>query len=125
MNGDVVRVNDIVRALVRQVVLTGCNKMAEKTGADIPVISVVESIRLVQHKISKAVDRDAYKLVQTPQVFHIEKLKKSYAQDFNPLFTDDASVVEATGYTITLVEGNRENIKITTPFDLKISSALL
>ncbi len=123
--GDVVGVHDGVRPFVSQEVLTRCYEMAEKTGATIPVIPVVESLRLVQHDASKAVDREAYRLVQTPQVFHLDKLQKAYAQDFNPLFTDDASVVEAAGYAITLVEGNRENIKITTPFDLKISSVLL
>ena len=123
--GDVVGVHDGVRPFVSQKVIECCYKTAEKAGATIPVIPVVESLRFVQKEVSEAVDREAYRLVQTPQVFDIDILRKSYAQDFNPLFTDDASVVEANGYTITLVEGNRENIKITTPFDLKISSALL
>ena len=64
-------------------------------------------------------------VLQTPQTFDIQLLKRAYRQPFTPMFTDDASVVEALGNTITLVEGNRENIKITTPFDLKIASAIL
>ena len=63
--------------------------------------------------------------IQTPQVFDAELLKQAYAQEYTPFFTDDASVVEAMGIPVCLVEGNRENIKITTPFDLKISSALV
>ena len=64
-------------------------------------------------------------MVQTPQVFDTELLKQAYRQDFNPLFTDDASVVEAMNIPVFLTEGNRENIKITTPFDLKIGDAFL
>ena len=71
------------------------------------------------------VDRNAYKLVQTPQVFHAQLLAKAYSQPYNSTFTDDASVVEALGEEVFLVEGNRENIKITTPFDIKVANALL
>ena len=74
---------------------------------------------------SETVNRTEYKLVQTPQVFEVERLKQAYGQEFTPFFTDDASVVEAMGVPVHLAEGNRENIKITTPFDLKIGSALL
>jgi 2-C-methyl-D-erythritol 4-phosphate cytidylyltransferase len=71
-----------------------------------------------------AVNRDLFRLVQTPQVFEANILKKAYEQEFNSLFTDDASVVEASGVKISLVEGNRENIKITTPFDLKLAEMM-
>jgi 2-C-methyl-D-erythritol 4-phosphate cytidylyltransferase len=74
---------------------------------------------------SKTVPRDEYRLVQTPQVFDIQLHKKAYAQDYRDDFTDDASVVESLGHSITLVEGNRENIKITTPFDLIVAEAIL
>ena len=70
-------------------------------------------------------DRSVYKLVQTPQVFDSEMLKKAYKQDFSSRFTDDASVVEASGEEIKLVEGNRENIKITTGFDLILAETLI
>ena len=71
------------------------------------------------------VNRDEYRLVQTPQVFDIELLKRAYEQPYVSAFTDDASVVEALGVSVTLTEGNRENIKITTPFDLRVAEALL
>lgn len=69
--------------------------------------------------------RNDYRLVQTPQTFDIQLLKAANRQPYNDGFTDDASVVEAFGYDITLVEGNRENIKITTPYDLKIAEVLI
>ena len=71
------------------------------------------------------VSRDDYKLVQTPQVFDAGLLKEAYNQSYTPHFTDDASVVEAFGTPVFLTAGNRENIKITTPFDLKIATALI
>ena len=69
--------------------------------------------------------RSDYKAVQTPQVFDIQLIKKAYEQEESADFTDDASVVERLGQAVTMVEGNRENIKITTPFDLKVAEALL
>ena len=69
--------------------------------------------------------RSDYRLVQTPQVFDIQLLKTAYKQDYSDAFTDDASVVEALGHPVGLVDGNRENIKITTPYDLKIAETLL
>ena len=89
------------------------------------VIGVVETVRHLTESGSETVSRNDYKLVQTPQVFDADLLKRAYEQEFTPFFTDDASVVEAMGVPVYLVEGNRENIKITTPFDLKVASALL
>ena len=74
---------------------------------------------------SHTVDRARYRLVQTPQVFQARLLKQAYGQEYSSAFTDDASVVEAMGVEVELVRGNRENIKITTPFDLKVAEALL
>ena len=91
----------------------------------IPVVDVVETLRHLTDAGSETVSRIDYKLVQTPQVFDVELLQQAYAQEFTPFFTDDASVVEAIGMPVYLAEGNRENIKITTPFDLKVGSALL
>ena len=85
----------------------------------------VESIRQIKGDENVSVDRTVFRLVQTPQVFEASILKKAYEQEFNPLFTDDASVVEATGIKISLVDGNQENIKITTPFDLKLAGMML
>ena len=121
----VVGVHDGVRPFPSIDVIAGCYETARHQGAVIPVIPVVETVRHLEGDDSKTVSRDEYRLVQTPQTFDIQLLKRAYRQPFTPMFTDDASVVEALGNTITLVEGNRENIKITTPFDLKIASAIL
>jgi 2-C-methyl-D-erythritol 4-phosphate cytidylyltransferase len=120
-----VAVHDGVRPLVSVETIARCFDEAEKHGAVIPVVDSVDSIRQITGDGSQSVDRSAYKLVQTPQVFDAELLKKAYEQDFSPLFTDDASVVEAIGVEIHLVEGNRENIKITTEFDLRIAESLV
>ncbi|MGN1228292.1 MAG: 2-C-methyl-D-erythritol 4-phosphate cytidylyltransferase [Prevotella sp.] len=121
----VVGVHDGVRPFPAIDVIADCYATARNRGAVIPVIPVVETVRHLEADDSKTVSRDEYRLVQTPQTFDIQLLKRAYRQPFTPMFTDDASVVEALGETITLVEGNRENIKITTPFDLKIASVLL
>ena len=96
-----------------------------KKKAVIPVIGVVETVRhLTGGEESETVPRDQYKLVQTPQVFDVALLRRAYQQEYTDLFTDDASVVEALGEKVYLVEGNRENIKLTTPFDLKLAELL-
>lgn len=120
-----VGVHDGVRPFVSVEVIRRCYELAEHQKAVIPVIDIVETLRHLTENGSKTVSRNDYKLVQTPQVFDAELLKQAYAQDFTPFFTDDASVVEAMGVPVYLAEGNRENIKITTPFDLKVGSALL
>lgn len=123
--GGLVGVHDGVRPFVSQEVIRRCYDRAATEKAVIPVVDVVETVRQVTESGSRTVNRDDYKLVQTPQVFEVDLLRRAYAQDFKPFFTDDASVVEAMGVPVDLVEGNRENIKITTPFDLKIATALV
>jgi 2-C-methyl-D-erythritol 4-phosphate cytidylyltransferase len=120
-----VAVHDGVRPLVSVKTIARCFAEAEKQGTAIPVVDLVDSIRKLTENDNQSVDRLAYKLVQTPQVFDADILIKAYEQDFSPLFTDDASVVEAMGTKINLVEGNRENIKITTEFDLRIAEILI
>ena len=120
-----VGVHDGVRPFVAQEVISECFSVAFEKEAVIPVVDVVETVRQVADESSKTVDRNLYKLVQTPQVFYLQLLKKAYSQPYTPLFTDDASVVEALGKEVFLVKGNRENIKITTPFDIKVANALL
>lgn len=120
-----VGVHDGVRPFVSIEVIRRCYDLAEQHKAVIPVIDIVETVRHLTGAGSETVSRNDYKLVQTPQVFDAELLQKAYAQEFTPFFTDDASVVEAMGVPVHLAEGNRENIKITTPFDLKVGSALL
>ena len=121
----IVAIHDGVRPLVSKETISRCFDAAAKFGAAIPTMDSIESIRFVDVNGSKSVDRNAYKMVQTPQVFDAELLKKAYEQEFSVLFTDDASVVEAMGITVQLVDGNRENIKITTEFDLIVAERLL
>ena len=121
----VVGVHDGVRPFPSIEVIRNCYTTAREKKAVIPVIPVVETVRHLEGEQSKTVPRDAYRLVQTPQTFDIQLLKAANSQPYNNGFTDDASVVEAFGYNITLVEGNRENIKITTPYDLKIAEVLI
>ena len=121
----VVGVHDGVRPFPSIEVIRNCYTTAREKKAVIPVIPVVETVRHLEGDQSKTVPRDAYRLVQTPQTFDIQLLKAANRQPYNDGFTDDASVVEAFGYDITLVEGNRENIKITTPYDLKIAEVLI
>jgi 2-C-methyl-D-erythritol 4-phosphate cytidylyltransferase len=124
-NEGLIAVHDGVRPLVSHHTIKTCFEEAERCGTAIPVVDAVESIRQIDDDGSCSVDRSKFKLVQTPQVFKAEILQKAYEQVFTPLFTDDAAVVENYGIKINLVKGNRENIKITTPFDLKIAEALL
>ena len=121
-----VGVHDGVRPFVSQEVIARCYEQAAEKKAVVPVVNVVETVRhLCQGGRSETVPRDEYRLVQTPQVFDAELLLRAYRQPYTSDFTDDASVVEALGEPVWLTEGNRENIKITTPFDLKIAEALL
>ena len=122
----VVGVHDGVRPFVSPETIRRCFESAEEFGAVVPVVSVVETVRqLLADGSSMTVDRNAYRLVQTPQTFDIQLLKKAYGQPFDPFFTDDASVVEAMGHPIKLVEGNNENIKLTNPADLKLAEGMV
>ena len=120
-----VAVHDGVRPFVSQDVIARCYELAETGKAVVPVVGVVETVRQINENGSVTVDRERYKLVQTPQVFDVGLLKKAYEQSYTSAFTDDASVVEALGVSVCLTEGNRENVKITTPFDLKLAEFLL
>ena len=121
----VVGVHDGVRPFPSIDVIRNCYETARTAKAVIPVIPVVETVRHLQGNTSETVPRNDYRLVQTPQTFNIQLLKAANKQPYYDGFTDDASVVEAFGFNITLVEGNRENIKITTPYDLKIAEVLI
>ncbi|MGL5981402.1 MAG: 2-C-methyl-D-erythritol 4-phosphate cytidylyltransferase [Phocaeicola sp.] len=123
-SADLVGVHDGVRPFVSTQVIARCFDEAAVNKAVVPVIDVVETVRCLTESGSITVPREHYKLVQTPQVFQVELLRSAYQQSFTDLFTDDASVVEALGEAVHLVEGNRENIKITTPFDLKLAALL-
>ena len=119
-----VGVHDGVRPFVSQEVIARCYDEALSLKAVIPVVGVVETVRHLTEEGSETVPRDQYKLVQTPQVFDVALLRRAYEQTYTDMFTDDASVVEALGEKVYLVEGNRENIKLTTPFDLKLAELL-
>ena len=142
----IVGVHDGVRPFPSGGTIYRAVKEAEKTGAAVPVVPVVDTLRhLFKVEVpeemyetdrqssfvlggeihSATVQRDEYRIVQTPQVFGVQVLKKAYRQEYKPEFTDDASVVEHDGHEVALVEGNRENIKITTPFDLAVAEAIL
>jgi 2-C-methyl-D-erythritol 4-phosphate cytidylyltransferase len=121
----IVAIHDGVRPLVSKETLHRAFQKAEKDGNAIPAILITESMRRVEPDNSVYVNRDNYRMIQTPQCFHLELIKKAYEQVYKEEFTDDASLVEALGVKINLVEGNQENIKITRPADLKYAEALL
>lgn len=124
-NDSLVAIHDAVRPFVSIDTINNCFNKAESDGNAIPVIDVVESIRFADEKSNKPIDRTKIKIVQTPQVFHSNIIKKAYKKSKSSDFTDDASVLEALGHKINLVEGNKENIKITTPIDLLYGEVLL
>lgn len=126
----IVFIHDGVRPLVSPETLTRCLETANACGNAIPVLPVSESVRQCDEEFTKGgpshpIDRSRLVLIQTPQTFLIPLIKKAYQQQESPEFTDDASVLEKTGETIRLVDGNRENIKITWPPDLQIAETLL
>lgn len=116
---DIVGIHDAARPLVSVETIKRCFETAAQKGNAIPVIPVNESLRMVTNTINKAVSRDDYQIVQTPQCFVVSKIKEAFEQPYSPFFTDDATVLEGMDETIYLVEGNTENIKITNPEDLK------
>lgn len=121
----IVFIHDGVRPCVSLQTLENCFSVAAEKGNAIPVVPVAESLRKTDGTINKAVDRSQYFLVQTPQTFQTSLIKNAYLQKYSPLFTDDASVLEADGGTINLVAGNHENLKITYPEDFILASIYL
>ncbi|WP_372948410.1 2-C-methyl-D-erythritol 4-phosphate cytidylyltransferase [Mariniphaga sp.] len=121
----IVFIHDGVRPLVSAQTIENCFQTALRKGNALPVIAPSESVREVFNGQNKAVDRNRFFLVQTPQTFRIQLIQNAFNQEYLPEFTDDASVLENTGTQIHLVEGNRENIKITFPEDLVIAKTLL
>ena len=116
----VVGVHDGVRPFVSKETILRCYEAASEGKAVVPVVPVVETVRqILPNGKSITRPRDEYRLVQTPQTFPLALLKEAYQQPYSEAFTDDASVVEALGKEIVMVEGNRENIKLTTPSDLR------
>ncbi|MBE0673904.1 MAG: 2-C-methyl-D-erythritol 4-phosphate cytidylyltransferase [Bacteroidales bacterium] len=120
-----VAIHDGVRPFVSADTIDRLFREAEKSGAAIPVIAPPESVRMVTIRGTLPVNREAIRLVQTPQVFRLDSIKNAYTLGYNPLFTDDATVAEQSGVEVSIVEGNRENIKITTPADMMYAEAII
>lgn len=120
-----VAVHDGVRPIVSVNLLERCIASAQEYGNAVPAVSVHESVRQGTLEQSRSIPRENLWLVQTPQVFRLENLMEYYQQPWNKAFTDDASVAEQAGEKICLVQGERENIKITTPLDLAIAHVIM
>jgi 2-C-methyl-D-erythritol 4-phosphate cytidylyltransferase len=121
----IVAIHDSARPFVSQDTIRICFETAAVKGNAIPCISIGESMRKISNNINSSVNRNEFKIIQTPQCFLVPKIKKAFNQQYSSMFTDDATVFEACGEQIVLVEGNEENIKITSPHDLLIANALL
>jgi 2-C-methyl-D-erythritol 4-phosphate cytidylyltransferase len=121
----IVAVHDAVRPLASAELITRCYAEAEKFGNAVPCIPVNDSLRSVKGNKNEIADRNSFVSIQTPQCFHSDILKKAYQTEYKKTFTDDASVVEDAGEKIHLMEGERENIKITFAEDLIFAQAVL
>ena len=118
-------IHDGVRALVTKKLIIRAALAVEEHEAVIPVVDVVDSYRRVTAEGSVIVPRSELRIVQTPQTFKADTLRHAYEQQYDSAFTDDASVVERLGVPITLIEGERNNLKLTTPEDMEWAEALL
>ena len=121
-----VAIHDGVRPFVSVDVISRCFNEARASGTAVPVIPAIDTLRQVNTETSETftVNRSLFRAVQTPQVFDIALAHRAFSQPYRDSFTDDASVIESLGVKISMVEGNRENIKLTTPFDLKVAEVL-
>ena len=118
-------IHDGVRPFVSVETIARCFEAARQYGAALPVLPVTDTLRRVTDDGGYNVQRNDYRTVQTPQAFQAQLLKRAFGQPYSDAFTDDASVVEAMGGKVTMVDGNRENIKLTTPFDLIVAEAMI
>ena len=125
VNGDLIFVHDAVRPLVSQQTIKNAEECAVLNNSAVPVLPLKDSLRKGSEKASQHVDRSEYWIVQTPQVFKKELLMAAYKLPYSKDTTDDASLVERLGERVYLSEGNEENIKLTTPFDMKIAEFLM
>lgn len=121
-----VAIHDGVRPFVSEEVIRRCFETAGKSGAAIPVLPVTDTLRYVGgDEQGHNVLRSDFRVVQTPQTFSLSLLRQAFSQPYSEAFTDDASVVEAFGHGVEMVDGNRENIKLTTPYDLRLADFML
>ncbi|MDD4144635.1 MAG: 2-C-methyl-D-erythritol 4-phosphate cytidylyltransferase [Prolixibacteraceae bacterium] len=121
----IVFIHDGVRPLISRNTIEHCYETAVKKGNALPVIPLSESVREISEGNNKSADRNRFFLVQTPQTFRVSLIKNAYQKEYSENFTDDATVLESCGTPVNLVEGNRQNIKITYPEDLIVAEALL
>lgn len=120
-----VAIHDGVRPLISEDIISASFRLAAVHGSAVAAVRLKESIRMTDMDNTKAVDRSRYRLIQTPQTFDVRLITKAYEMKEDPTLTDDASVAERNGHSISLFEGSYENIKITTAEDLVIAEALL
>ena len=121
----IVFVHDGVRCLITSSLIKSCYEAALEVGTAIPVVECRDSIRMITPNGNKILDRNKVKLVQTPQTFHSKIILPAFKIDYKDKFTDEASVVEAFGLKVNLIDGEKNNIKITTPVDLHLAEILL
>jgi 2-C-methyl-D-erythritol 4-phosphate cytidylyltransferase len=124
-NVGLVAVHDGVRPFVTTEIIEKSFELASQNSSAVVCVDSKDSVRLLDESGNKAIDRKNVKLIQTPQTFDLEILKKAYEVEDNDIFTDDASVVEHFGKTINLMEGDYKNIKITSPEDMEIAEIFL
>jgi 2-C-methyl-D-erythritol 4-phosphate cytidylyltransferase len=117
-DNSLVAIHDGVRPFVSKDVILRSFEMAEMKGNAVVSVASKDSVRLLEGSHNQAIDRSTIRMIQTPQTFQTNLLKAAFTQEESPLFTDDASVFESAGYMINLIDGDYENIKITTPEDL-------
>lgn len=122
---ELIAVHDAVRPFTTPETIRRAIEAAIESGTAIPAVTPVDSFRETNGTESHIVDRSRLRIVQTPQVFRADWLTEAYRTEYDPRFTDDASVVEAAGYPIRLIEGERANLKLTEPEDFRIAEALL
>ncbi len=120
-----VAIHDGVRPIIDRQIISKSFQRAQEKGNAITSVPLKDSIRSINDTSNKQEDRSTFRLIQTPQTFQLSLIKKAYAQPFNTLFTDDASVLEKAGFNIHLIEGSYRNIKITTPEDLLVAESFL
>ncbi|MGN6492784.1 MAG: 2-C-methyl-D-erythritol 4-phosphate cytidylyltransferase [Agriterribacter sp.] len=121
----IIFVHDGVRCLVTQKLIHACYAQAVEKGSAIPCVAVSDSIRMIQGTTHVSIDRNVLRAIQTPQTFKSEILQKAFEQPYNNHFTDEATVAEAAGYNVFLIDGEKENIKITLPADIPVAEQVL
>ncbi|MEN9548127.1 MAG: hypothetical protein RIR12_718 [Bacteroidota bacterium] len=121
----IVFVHDGVRCLVSKNLIQACYTEALQSGSAIPAITPKDSIRILRAEENEALDRNSIRLIQTPQTFHSKILLPAFQIDYKDKFTDEATVVEAFGLKVTLVQGEETNIKITEPIDMVVAENLV